>query len=80
MLLTNPVNLVVSRSVRICLQDGAPVVGMQLADSIPIRGSALNASPAWLNNVTLTPLAGSEVQLRIAMTDARLFAVRIGCV
>eukprot|EP00038_Savillea_parva_P008938 m.180164 g.180164 ORF g.180164 m.180164 type:complete len:634 (+) comp14943_c0_seq1:174-2075(+) len=59
-------------------QNGVPVPGMTLNDSVPIRGSAIGATPMW-HSGSLNNLAGQEITLKIAMADARLFAVRIGC-
>lgn len=61
------------------LQHGVNVSGMSLSDAVPIRGSALSAAPSWKSGASLTTLAGTEITLKIALTDARLFAVRIGC-
>eukprot|EP00037_Helgoeca_nana_P018921 m.182610 g.182610 ORF g.182610 m.182610 type:complete len:233 (+) comp24646_c0_seq2:1168-1866(+) len=60
-------------------QHGVNVSGMSLSDAVPIRGSALSAAPSWKSGASLTTLAGTEITLKIALTDARLFAVRIGC-
>lgn len=56
--------------------NGVAVAGMTLNESVPIRGSALYAEPSWSSGATLSALAGLNVSLRIALTDARLFAVR----
>jgi hypothetical protein len=60
-------------------QNGVAVAGMTLNESVPIRGSALYAEPTWSSGASLSSLGGTDVTLRIALTDARLFAVRVGC-
>jgi hypothetical protein len=37
------------------------------------------AAPTWTSGASLSSLAGTTVKFRIALVDAKLFAVRVGC-
>ena len=62
-------------------QGGAAVRGMELAHSDPTKGSAVAAVATWGGGrlASLASLAGKRVQLRVAMADAKLFALRPAC-
>lgn len=63
------------------LQSGKPVTGMSAADCDIMKGNSVSAVASWGNGKlrTLSHLAGQEVQLRVVMADAKLFAIRLAC-
>ena len=63
------------------LQAGLPVAAMSAADSDLIKGSSVRAVGSWGKGSlrTLSHLAGQEVQLRVVMADAKLFAIQLAC-
>lgn len=60
---------------------GGPVQGMELNASDRTKGSAVGAIASWNQGslASLSALAGKEVQIRVAMTDASLFSIRLAC-
>ena len=63
------------------LTRGAEVEGMAFADADVVKGSAVRAVASWGEGslATLSLLAGQTIQLRVAMADAKLFALRLSC-
>ena len=63
------------------LQAGTPVAGMSVVDSDAVKGSSVRAIGSWGKGSlrTLSHLAGQQVQLRVVMADAKLFAIRLAC-
>jgi hypothetical protein len=55
--------------------------GLSLAEADPLKGSAINAVASWGHGATasLSRLAGKEVAFKVAMADAKLFSLRLGC-
>jgi hypothetical protein len=51
------------------------------ADADQLKGSATNAVASWGGGAvaSLSALAGKEVALKVAMADAKLFSLRLGC-
>lgn len=50
-------------------------------DADQLKGSATNAVASWGRGAvaSLSALAGKEVALKVAMADAKLFSLRLGC-
>ena len=55
--------------------------GFTLAAADPLKGSATDAVASWGGGMraSLSSLAGREVTLRVTLTDAKLFSLRLGC-
>ena len=55
--------------------------GFTLAAADPLKGSATGAVASWGGGMraSLSSLAGREVTLRVTLTDAKLFSLRLGC-
>ena len=60
---------------------GTPVPGMELNASAVTKGSAVSAVASWGSGTlaSLSSLAGKQVQIRVAMTDASLYSIRLSC-
>jgi hypothetical protein len=60
---------------------GTPVSGMELNASDVTKGSAVGAVASWGGGAlaSLSSLAGKDVQIRVAMTDASLYSIRLSC-
>ena len=60
---------------------GTPVRGMELHASDMIKGSSVAAAATWGHGrrQSLSALAGEQVQVRVAMADAKLFSMELGC-
>ena len=61
---------------------GTAVPGYSLSESDPVQGNVLDAVASWggARRASLSPLlGGGAVSLKIALTDAKLFAVRVVC-
>ena len=61
---------------------GRAVPGYSLNESDPIQGNVLDAVASWggARRGSLSPLlGGGAVSLKVALTDAKLFAVRVVC-
>ncbi len=56
-------------------QDGSPVPGFTLEDSIEQIGDSLNRVTRWKQGADVSELAGKPVRLRFVMRDADLFAL-----
>ena len=58
-----------------------PVDGMSFDDADLVKGSAVSAVVSWGGGTlaTLSALSGKRVQLRVAMSDAKLFSIRMEC-
>lgn len=80
-LLLNAETSVVGFVVVEVLRGGVPVPGMHAADCDAVKGSSVRAVGSWGKGAlrTLSHLAGQEVQLRVVMADAKLFAIRLAC-
>ena len=65
-------------SVRVEIQDaeGQPVPGYALEDSAEIYGDEIEHTVRWKGETGLNHLSGQPVRLRIAMSDADLYAIR----
>jgi hypothetical protein len=65
-------------SLQIEVQDdqGKALPGFALADMPALYGDELEATAQWKTGTDLSSLAGKTIQLRIAMKDADLFALR----
>ena len=63
------------------MQQGAPVAGMELDQADQIKGNSVAAVASWGGGTlaSLSKLAGQQVQVRVAMTDAKLFSLRLAC-
>ena len=55
--------------------------GYTLTDADKLKGSATNAVASWGGGAvaTLSQFAGKEIALKVAMADAKLFSLRLGC-
>lgn len=55
--------------------------GYGLGDADQLKGSATNAVASWGGGLTssLSTLAGKQVAMKVTMTDAKLFSLRLGC-
>ena len=64
-------------------QGGTPLAGFGLNDSIMVKGNWISARVGWeaaANYSTgLTRFSGGSVQVKVAMRDARLFSLSVGC-
>lgn len=62
-------------------QAGKTVVGMELSASDPTKGNTVAAVASWGRGAlaSLSKLAGKQVKIRVAMTDASLYSVRLAC-
>ena len=72
----------VSGSIRVEIQRGGRhVEGMGLQASDPIKGSSLSAVATWSSGklVSLTSLEGQKIQVVVAMSEAKLFSMELGC-
>jgi hypothetical protein len=65
-------------SVRVALLDagGRPLPGFDLADSVGLEGNSVRHAVAWKQGSDVAALAGRPVRLRIALRDAKLFALQ----
>lgn len=61
--------------------DGVAVEGMELESSDITKGNAIAAVCSWGAGAlgTLSALAGKEVQIRVAITDARVYSLKLAC-
>lgn len=66
-----------------------PLVNYTLSDSVLLRGNFVNGPVSWSSQTTddpdrshrvLTPFSGRELRVRVAMRDAELFSLSMGCV
>ena len=67
-----------------CLPSGrdlAEASGMGLEQADQIKGNSVAAVASWGGGTlaSLSKLAGQQVQVRVAMMDAKLFSVRLVC-
>ena len=73
----------VAGSVTLELRDaaGAVLPGFDLASSDALKGSAVRATASWNGgaNASLSSLAGQRVAITAALSDAKLFSLRIRC-
>jgi len=55
--------------------------GYTLTDADKLKGSATNAVASWGGGAvaTVSQFAGKEIALKVAMADAKLFSLRLGC-
>eukprot|EP01050_Picozoa_sp_SAG11_P006122 SAG11_NODE_463_length_9226_cov_21.629232_5_plen_113_part_00 len=55
--------------------------GFSLADADKLKGGAIDAVASWGGGETasLSALAGKQVQLNVALADAKLYSLRLGC-
>ena len=63
-------------------RNGRPVLGYSLNESDPIQGNLIDAVASWggARRASLSPLlGGGTMSLKVALTDAKLFAVRVVC-
>jgi hypothetical protein len=62
-------------------QGGKAVEGMELDLSDQIKGSSVGAVASWSGGQlsSLYKLAGQTIQIAVAMNDAKLFSVELGC-
>ena len=59
-------------------ENGRPIPGFAGEDSIAIRGAdSLKVSPGWKKHRNLKSLKGGVIQLRVRLTNAKLFAFQI---
>lgn len=66
-----------------------PITNYTLLDSVLLRGNWINGPVSWSRQSTddpshsyrvLTPFSGHDVHVRVAMRDAELFSISMGCV
>lgn len=71
------------------LNDSIPLMNYTLFDSVLLRGNWVNGPVSWTRQSTddpdhsqrvLTPFSGRNVRVRVAMRDAELFSLSMGCV
>jgi hypothetical protein len=69
-------------------QNGQPIVNYTLADSVLLRGNWIKGRVLWGattdnpdagRHAVLTPWSGQKLQVRVAMRDAELFSLSMGC-
>jgi hypothetical protein len=67
-------------SVVVELQDesGKPLHGFAASDMKPLFGDELDAAVSWKDGSDLSGVAGKPVRFRFVLTDADLFAMRVG--
>ena len=60
---------------------GRPVAGYELEAADRLKGAAVSAVASWQGGrlASLSALAGKKVSLHVAMADAKLYSVRMGC-
>ena len=63
---------------------GAAAAAFALALAVPTQGNALGAVASWAGaggnfTASLSVLAGQRVAFEVAMTDAKLFSLELGC-
>ena len=73
MLNANAVNGEVSAS--LSGEDGSPIAGYSMEEAEPIREDGLNILLRWKGKTSLDDLVGRKVRLRLAATNAVLYAV-----
>jgi hypothetical protein len=73
----------VAGSVALELRDAAGAVlnGYDLASSDALKGSAVRAAASWNGgaSASLSSLAGQRVAIAVALSDAKLFSLRMRC-
>ena len=69
------------------LENGSPVNGCELENADVVKGNSVSARVTWsaaqtgADQCNLAALAakGAKVSFRVAMVDAELFSIRLGC-
>ena len=57
-------------------QDGNPLPGFALDDSVPMSGDSIEHVAAWKSGADLGSLAGRPVRLRLVLKNADLYSIR----
>jgi hypothetical protein len=58
----------------------ATITRYELASASPVKGSSVSAAMSWGGgNTSLSPLAGQQVKVKVAMADAKLFSIQLAC-
>jgi hypothetical protein len=58
----------------LCNEDGEPIEGFALYDSVVLFGNEIDGKVTWRNDPDLAALAGRPVRLRIRMENADLYS------
>ena len=56
-----------------------PLPGRAFADVNPIRGNFIRKAVRWSNGTSLNNVTGTQLRLRVAMTDAKLYSATFRC-
>jgi hypothetical protein len=55
-------------------EDGEPIEGFTLEDSIPMKGNSVCCRAGWKGDTSLSVLAGKPVRIRFELVDVKLYA------
>ena len=56
-----------------------PLPGRAFADVSPVRGNFMRKAVRWSSGTSLNDVTGTQLRLRVAMTDAKLYSATFRC-